>query len=266
MARSDPHDKEYSDLYLSDFIIAHKRVARRKLERLALDPYLSGLVSQGVQPFMDHREPQDLVLEAALGYAGVIGTALLDKVASVNEKVDTVSLDAETMRDARMEDREEVRRLEVKLREDREAWERRFAEERDLRRDLARDHNDLKTLVRSLVSVVGRLEDNLGTLRQRVSRSLPRAAPLVDSARMAAEPIHMLIRHEGRLVEIGEVDCAEDEIVPDSEVGEPVRDFVEEELEQAQEAVWNNEVTFHAEVEAARADPSPEYVDPPPHD
>ena len=53
MARSDPHDEEFSDLYLSDFVLAHKRVARRKLEHLALDPFLSGLVSWGVQPHMD---------------------------------------------------------------------------------------------------------------------------------------------------------------------------------------------------------------------
>ena len=64
------------------------------------------------------------------------------------------------------------------------------------------------------------------------------------------EPIHMLIEHEGHLVEIGEVDWAEDEIVLDSTCGSPVRDFLGEEEEQAQEARWNNELTFHAEVEA----------------
>ena len=69
----------------------------------------------------------------------------------------------------------------------------------------------------------------------------------------------MLIEHEGRLVEIGEVDRAEDEVVLDSTCGSPVRDFLAEEEEQAQEARWNNELTFHAEVEAARADPAPEY-------
>ena len=62
---------------------------------------------------------------------------------------------------------------------------------------------------------------------------------MVDSARMAAEPIHMLIKHEGRLVEIGEVDRAKDEIVLDSTHGSPARDFLAKE-EQAQEARWNN--------------------------
>ena len=45
----------------------------------------------------------------------------------------------------------------------------------------------------------------------------------------------------------------------DSTCGSPARDFLAEEEEQAQEARWNNELTFYAEVEAAQADPAPEY-------
>ena len=73
-------------------------------------------------------------------------------------------------------------------------------------------------------------------------------------------------------MEIGEVDRAKDEIVPDSTHGSPARDFLAEEEEQVQEARWNNELTFHAEVEAVRADPAPEYEgtpeyqDPPVYD
>ena len=55
------------------------------------------------------------------------------------------------------------------------------------------------------------------------------------------------------------MDQAKDEIVLDSTCGSPVRDFLAEEEEQAQEARWNNELTFHANVEAVRADPAPEY-------
>ena len=112
----------------------------------------------------------------------------------------------------------------------------------------------------------------MARLTHRVSNSPPRARPLVDSARMAAEPIHMLIEHEGRLVEIGKVDWAEDEIVLDFTCGSPARDFLAEEEEQAQEARWNNEPTFHAKVEAVQANPAleyedaPEYQDPPLYD
>ena len=73
-------------------------------------------------------------------------------------------------------------------------------------------------------------------------------------------------------MDIGEVDWAEDEIILDSTHGSPVRDFLVEEEAQAQEARWNNKLTFHAEVEAVGADPapeyegSPEYQDPPLYD
>ena len=47
------------------------------------------------------------------------------------------------------------------------------------------------------------------------------------------------------------MDQAKDEIVLDSTHGSPARDFLAKKEEQAQEARWNNELTFHAEVEAA---------------
>ena len=94
----------------------------------------------------------------------------------------------------------------------------------------------MRTLSNGLVRTVGDLRDDLARLTRWVSNGLPRARPLVDSARMAAEPIHMLIEHEGRLVEIGEVDWAEDEIVLDSTRGSPAWDFLAKEEEQAQEA------------------------------
>ena len=134
-----------------------------------------------------------------------------------------------------------------------------LSDERRARRDLARSHAGLRTLTNGLEQTVGDLRDDLARLMCRVSNGLPRARPLVDSARMVAEPIHMLIEHEGRLVEIGEVDQAEDEIMLDSTCGSPARDFLAQEEEQAQEARWNNELMFHAEVEAAQADPAPEY-------
>ena len=57
---SDPYEEEFADIGLSDFIIAHKRVARRKLERLELTPFQSSLLSRGVQQRMDDREPKGM--------------------------------------------------------------------------------------------------------------------------------------------------------------------------------------------------------------
>src|SRR5579864_9287288 len=67
--QSHPNDDEFADLGLNDFFVVHRRVARRKLERLHLDPFQAGLFSRGVQPQFDHREPSSDILEAAIGYA-----------------------------------------------------------------------------------------------------------------------------------------------------------------------------------------------------
>ena len=241
----------------------------------------------------------DLVLEAALGYAGAIGTSLMDELASLNERCDSSVVDIKmedldrrivALTDEGIRDREAVRMVRVEERERNKRWTERsvlearrlngeleslrtqLSDKRRARRDLARSHAELRTLTNGLVQTVGDLRDDLARLTRRVSNGLPRARPLVDSARMVAEPIHMLIEHKGRLVEMEEVDRAEDEIVLDFTRGSPVRDFLGEEEEQAQEARWNNELMFHAEVEAARADPAPEYEgapdyqDPPVYD
>ena len=170
--------------------------------------------------------------------------------------------------DEGIRDREMVRMMGVEERERSQRWNERavletrhlkgeieslrtqLSDKRRARRDLARSHAELRTLTNGLVQTIGDLRNNLARLTRRVSNGLPRARPLVDSARMAAEPIHILIKREEQLVEIGEVDRAEDEIVLDSTRGSPARDFLAEEEEQAQEARWNNELTFHAEVEA----------------
>ena len=140
----------------------------------------------------------------------------------------------------------ETRRFEGEI----ESLRTQFSDKRRARWDLARSHAELRTLTNGLVQTIGDLRDDLARLTCWVLNSPPRARPLVDSARMAAEPIYILIEHEGRLVEIGEVDRAEDKVVLDSTRGSPVRDFLAEEEEQAQEARWNNKLKFHAEVEA----------------
>src|SRR5258705_7714034 len=91
--RSNTHaadDDEFADLGLSDFFLAHRRVARRKLEHLQLSPYQAGLLSRGVQVGMERREPYNAVLEAAMGYAGACSVAVMDDVAFVKEKGDKV--------------------------------------------------------------------------------------------------------------------------------------------------------------------------------
>ena len=73
---------------------------------------------------------------------------------------------------------------------------------------------------------------------------------------------------QGRLVPIGEPDRAESppreiiDLTDDSE--DDILDLSSEEERQAREEECRGVLTFHAEVEHARADPAPEYEAPPP--
>jgi hypothetical protein len=107
-----------------------------------------------------------------------------------------------------------------------------------------------------LMGEVGAMRDDHARLVSRVIRGYPLAR---------AEPMPQpLVEYDGRLVPIGTVEEPidltddSDEIVPDSEGGEVV-DLAEEEDVQARDARYRGELTFHTEVEAARADPLPEY-------
>src|ERR1700743_3350616 len=79
---------DFSTLGLSDFFIAHRRVARRRLDRLSLTGNTQELLSRGVGANLERREPYDPILEASIGYAGAAAVAVMDEVAFVNERQD----------------------------------------------------------------------------------------------------------------------------------------------------------------------------------
>src|SRR5258708_2709045 len=75
----NPDDDGFFDVGLCDFLVANRRVARRRLDHLSLTPHQSGLLSRGAQHRLDLREPYNMVLEASLGYAPVAAWRLLMK-------------------------------------------------------------------------------------------------------------------------------------------------------------------------------------------
>ena len=148
----------------------------------------------------------------------------MDELASLNERCDSSIIDVKmedldrrivALVDEGIRDCETVRMMGVEEGERSQRWNERAAletrhlegeieslrtqlsDERRARQDLARSHAELRTLTNGLVQTVGDLRDDLARLTHWVSNGLPRARPLVDSARMAAEPIHMLIEHKG---------------------------------------------------------------------
>src|SRR5258705_8626137 len=166
--RSNPHnpdEDEFANVRLSDFFLAHRRVARRKLERLQLTPYQAGLLSRGVQVGMERREPYNAVIEAAMGYSGACSVAVMDDVALVNKKVDKLDEGLG----------EEVVRLDMihqeLLRDLDEERARAQKSDRFLRKVAS-----LKVLADLLVRTVGELRDDLARqtlLNAALSRRVP---------------------------------------------------------------------------------------------
>ena len=108
---SNPGSDEFQDLGLNDFLVAQRWVARQKLEHLQLTPYQGSLLSRGVQPQWEQREPYNMVLEASLGYAASCSVVVMDEVADLNERVDVEMREVE-------EDVRELKGTVVELREE----------------------------------------------------------------------------------------------------------------------------------------------------
>ena len=82
-------DNGFPDLDLQDFLVATRRVGRRRMARLCMTDHNSELLSRGLQARMDDREDRNPVVEACLGYAGAVGVMAMDAMASDGERVDT---------------------------------------------------------------------------------------------------------------------------------------------------------------------------------
>ena len=264
---------DFSTLGLSDFFIAHRRVACHRLDHLSLTGNTQELLSRGVGVNLERREPYDPILEASIGYAGAAAIAVMDEVAFVNER-----------QDERMEGIEEgtlslvprVASLEEEnhqLREVQWAQEERISRDGDRIRDLERTTGTLRTLINSLVETVGLVQNDVARNHHHFvnNRVNCRAERRLDQ-------VQMLVEHEGRLIPIEEpIDLAErrptphpsqvidltddsDEVMPGSSgSSESIRDFGEEEEEQARNEEGE---TIEAEVCRAMADPAPEYLPP----
>ena len=80
-------DDSFEDLFLNDFIIAHKRVARRKLEAIEMCQAHRHFLERGSNHQLEKSEPYNGVLDAALGYAAAGTTMVYDVTVDINDKV-----------------------------------------------------------------------------------------------------------------------------------------------------------------------------------
>src|SRR5258708_3916258 len=154
----NPDDDGFFDLGLRNFLVANRQVTRRCLDRLAVTPHQSGLLSWGAQHSLDSREPYNMVLEALLGYTASFSVAAFDEVASVYERTDELDRRVIVSRD-------DIASVEQRLKERVRDLEVRVEVERDLRWEARRNIGEVRGLINDLVSTVGDLRDDLTRVR-----------------------------------------------------------------------------------------------------
>ena len=198
----------------------------------------------------------------------------MDEVAFVNER-----------QDERMEGIEEgalslvprvmsVEEENCQLREVQWAQEEQIVQDWERIQELERSVGTLRTLINSLVETVGLVQNDVVQIHRRFVNNW-----VNRRAEHRPDQVQMLVEHEGRLIPIEEpIDLAERRLTPhpsqiidltDNSDGvmpgslgssvEPIRDFGEEEEEQAHNEEGE---TIEAEVRRAMADPAPEYLPP----
>ena len=265
---SDIHDKEFTDLSLNNFLVAQRQVARRKLECLQLTPHQGSLLSQGVQPNWEQREPYNTVLEASIGYAPSCGIVVMDEVASPNKRVED---GLEQRREEGAMTMRRVRDIEDSLANKQEAC-----------LQLARQVGKLTQEQREIRRQIGLPSTSLAVRRANADKAMDeewerQVTQLAEHRTMRRA--QTLTEFQGCLVLFSELDHAEDLPVREVEVinltsepevidltgGPAMIDLSGEEEEQALEEIRRGVITFDAEVRAAREDPSPEYEEAPPY-
>src|SRR5882762_5693554 len=97
-ARSNTEGDHFEDLRLNDMVTSTKVTTRRKLHRLRMDPTLHSLLERGTKHEMESGEPSNQywgTVEACIGYAGAVGTMVVDEIATIAEDIDVQMGDLE---------------------------------------------------------------------------------------------------------------------------------------------------------------------------
>ena len=196
----------------------------------------------------------------------------MNEVADLNERVDVkmeeVEGDVGVLKEEVVDLRNELR----ELREAHGCLSRQVGELNTLAEDMRR-HLGLPQTPEERAAA--RIKANLRAAEQRraldeeeVTDSEWERHALRLAERRAVRRASTLVRFQGQLVPIGELDhaeCPPREIIDltnDSE--DDILNLSSEEEQQAREEERRGVLTFQAEVEHARADPAPEYKAPPP--
>src|SRR6267378_5225777 len=97
-AWSNTEGDRFDDLRLNDLVTSTKASARRRLRHLRMDPTLQSLLERGTLHEMESGELSDQywgTVEACIGYAGAVGTMVVDKIATTAEDINVQMGDLE---------------------------------------------------------------------------------------------------------------------------------------------------------------------------
>ena len=211
-------------------------------------------------------------MTASIGYAASCSVVVMDEVADLNERVDVrmeeVEEDVGRVKEEVVELRNEVRELrEAHGRLSRQVGELNTLAE-DMRRHLRLPRTPEERAAARIEADLRAAEERRRLAEEESTDSEWERHALRMAESRAIRRASTLVGFQGQLVPIGEPDCAESppreviDLTDDSE--DDVLDLSSEEERQAREEVRRGVLTFHAEVERARADPAPEYEAPPP--
>jgi len=79
-------DHTWDQLVFDDFLLAHKRTQRLRLRDVSCTTNYKRFLERGLQDDTSDAEV-DLLLQQAIGYAGVIGTQMAWEVGRINDEV-----------------------------------------------------------------------------------------------------------------------------------------------------------------------------------
>jgi hypothetical protein len=189
-------------------------VARRRLECLRLQEPQTELLGRGVQSSFDREERPDVIMEAAIGYAGAVGVSCMDEVAALNEKfgelpkkvedLDTVMTDLDGRYIGLVERQDAYEESTIKLLD--KAAERINSLEFDLQQERARvrglvdGRRDQLRMINSFRNTITGMEGRLMILenwRARGGGASARSAPGVPPRFPPSQPMRRLVPIEG---------------------------------------------------------------------
>jgi len=82
-------EEDFKDLWIRDFILVGRQMARRRLDQLTMPRGQSSVLERGSLQLREH-ERLDASVDTALGYTSIVGMMLAEELANAEDQVGTL--------------------------------------------------------------------------------------------------------------------------------------------------------------------------------